>query len=52
MNRNFKLSNFEKKKDFSEILKILGYPRVVSIENFRTPNFNLVLDILKWFIKK
>ena len=28
---------------------ILGYPRLISRENFRSPNFLLVADILHWF---
>lgn len=37
---------------FVEMLRALGYPRLVSIENFRTPNFNLVAEILAWLLKR
>jgi clusterin-associated protein 1 len=30
----------------------LGYPRIISIENFRRPNFELVADILYWLAQK
>jgi len=30
-------------------MRQLGYPRPVSIENFKLPNFELVADILYWF---
>lgn len=29
---------------------MLGYPRLISVENFRTPNFALVADILYWLV--
>jgi len=29
---------------------MLGYPRIISVENFRTPNFALVADILYWLV--
>lgn len=38
--------------DFSEMLNVLGYPRVVSIENFRQPNFRLVAEILGWLFER
>ena len=28
---------------------LLGYPRLISRENFRTTNFELVAEILHWF---
>ena len=39
-------------KDFTEILRNIGYPGVVSMENFRTPNFELVADVLYWMIRQ
>jgi len=36
----------------SEILRGIGYPRPVSIENFRSPNFPLVADIGHWLINQ
>ncbi|KAL5106099.1 Clusterin-associated protein 1 [Taenia crassiceps] len=29
-------------------MKTLGYPRLISLESFRTPNFALVAEILRW----
>ena len=31
-------------------MRNLGYPRPISMENFKTPNFELVADILYWFV--
>lgn len=33
-------------------MRSLGYPRIVSMENFRVPNFKLVADITYWLIKR
>lgn len=38
--------------DFTEILKTLGYRRLISLESFRQPNFHLVADILVWLVKR
>lgn len=35
-------------RNFCETMRALGYPRIVSMENFRTPNFELVADLLYW----
>lgn len=35
-------------RGFVEKMKTLGYPRLISMENFRTPNFSLVAEILIW----
>jgi len=32
-------------------MRSLGYPRLISMENFRKPNFELVADILYWMAK-
>jgi len=32
-------------------MRALGYPRLISMENFRKPNFELVADILYWMVK-
>jgi len=39
-------------KSFVEKMKALGYSRVISMDNFRTPNFELVADILFWLLKR
>ncbi len=33
---------------FVESMRALGYPRLISMESFRTPNFRLVADALFW----
>jgi clusterin-associated protein 1 len=38
-------------RNFTEIMRALGYPRLISMENFRKPNFELVADILYWMVK-
>ena len=32
-------------------MRALGYPRLISMDNFRLPNFELVADILYWMVK-
>lgn len=34
------------------MMRSLGYPRLISVENFRTPNFPLVAEILIWLVKR
>ncbi|GBG33970.1 Clusterin-associated protein 1-like [Hondaea fermentalgiana] len=43
---------FRELRDFTEYMRVLGYPRLVSVDNFRTPNFPLVADILYWMVHK
>ncbi|KAJ1498746.1 Clusterin-associated protein 1, partial [Coelomomyces lativittatus] len=38
-------------KAFSEHMRSLGYPHLISLEAFRTPNFDLVADLLRWLVK-
>ena len=38
--------------DFTEVMKSLGYPRIISIANFRQPNFELVVDVLYWLLMR
>lgn len=44
--------SFRELREFTEIMRALGYPRRISVENFRTPNFHLVADILFWLVHK
>lgn len=44
--------SFRELRNFTEILRALGYPRLVSMENFRVPNFELVADCLVWLIQR
>ena len=37
---------------FVEKMKVLGYPHLISMEAFRTPNFELMADILYWLSKR
>jgi len=42
--------SFRDLRNFTEVMRTLGYPRIISVENFRTPNFALVADILYWLV--
>ncbi|XP_038147704.1 clusterin-associated protein 1 homolog isoform X2 [Cyprinodon tularosa] len=44
--------SFRDLRNFTEMMRALGYPRLISMENFRTPNFTLVAEILIWLIKR
>lgn len=33
-------------------MRVLGYPRLISVGNFRLPNFPLVAEILVWLVKR
>ncbi|KAI4501524.1 hypothetical protein M0802_003401 [Mischocyttarus mexicanus] len=35
-------------RELRKTMRVLGYPRLISIANFRTPNFPLVAEILAW----
>ncbi|XP_055941366.1 clusterin-associated protein 1-like [Argiope bruennichi] len=39
-------------RSFTEMMRALGYPRLISLENFRFPNFTLVAEILQWLVKR
>ncbi|GIY01155.1 clusterin-associated protein 1 homolog [Caerostris extrusa] len=39
-------------RSFTEMMRALGYPRLISLENFRFPNFTLVAEILLWLVKR
>jgi len=34
------------------MMRVLGYPRLISLMNFRVPNFPLVAEILVWLVKR
>lgn len=38
--------------DIADLLRRMGYPRLISQTSFRSPNFLLVADILKWFLRR
>lgn len=44
--------SFRDLRNFTEMMRALGYPRLISMENFRTPNFTLVSEILLWLVKR
>ncbi|XP_062330571.1 clusterin-associated protein 1 homolog isoform X2 [Osmerus eperlanus] len=44
--------SFRDLRNFTEMMRALGYPRLISMENFRTPNFSLVAEILIWLVKR
>nr|XP_002739342.1 PREDICTED: clusterin-associated protein 1-like [Saccoglossus kowalevskii] len=39
-------------RNFTEMMRALGYPRLISMENFRTPNFPLVAEVLMWLVRR
>ncbi|KDR13000.1 clusterin-associated protein 1-like [Zootermopsis nevadensis] len=39
-------------RNFTEMMRSLGYTRLISMENFRNPNFQLVAEILIWIVKR
>ncbi|EHB03133.1 Clusterin-associated protein 1 [Heterocephalus glaber] len=44
--------SFRDLRNFIEMMRALGYPRHISMENFRTPNFGLVSEVLLWLVKR
>jgi len=44
--------SFRELRNFIESMKALGYPRLISVDNFRTPNFELVADSLYWLVHR
>ncbi|CAG9863355.1 unnamed protein product [Phyllotreta striolata] len=39
-------------RNLIETLRVLGYPNLVSMESFRSPNFPLTADLLVWLSKR
>ena len=44
--------SFRELRKFSEVMKALGYVRLISMESFRNPNFELVAHILYWLVQR
>ncbi|XP_003383332.3 PREDICTED: clusterin-associated protein 1 homolog [Amphimedon queenslandica] len=44
--------SYRELRNFTEMMQTLGYPRIISMENFREPNFTLVAEILIWLIQR
>ncbi|NXS10914.1 CLUA1 protein, partial [Neodrepanis coruscans] len=38
--------------DFTEMMRALGYPRLISLQNFHPPNFKLVAEVLLWLVRR
>lgn len=39
-------------RNFSNTMQLLGYPYQISLDAFRTPNFDLMANVLIWLIKR
>mmetsp|Transcript_43412 Transcript_43412/g.63617 ORF Transcript_43412/g.63617 Transcript_43412/m.63617 type:complete len:448 (-) Transcript_43412:40-1383(-) len=44
--------SFRELRNLTEMMRSLGFPRLISVENFRTPNFALVAEILSWMVER
>ncbi|CAG9534554.1 unnamed protein product [Cercopithifilaria johnstoni] len=44
--------SYRELRNMVEHLRVLGYPRLVSTENFRTPNFKLIAELLEWIVHR
>ncbi|KAI1291892.1 Clusterin-associated protein 1 [Halotydeus destructor] len=44
--------SFRELRNFAEIMRVLGYPRIISVENFRNANFTLMAEVLQWLIQR
>jgi len=44
--------SFRDVRNLIEYNRALGYPRLISMESFREPNFSLVAEILKWLTER
>ncbi|EPY22922.1 hypothetical protein STCU_08037 [Strigomonas culicis] len=44
--------SFRELRSFAETMRLLGYPNLISMESFRTPNVELVADCLYWLIMR
>lgn len=44
--------SFRELRDFTEIMRALGFRQLISVDNFRTPNFYLMADVLYWLVHR
>ncbi|KHN73587.1 Clusterin-associated protein 1 [Toxocara canis] len=44
--------SYRELRNVVEMMRALGYPRLLSMENFRTPNFKLVAELLEWIVRR
>ncbi|KAJ3035946.1 Clusterin-associated protein 1, partial [Rhizoclosmatium hyalinum] len=43
--------SFRELRSFTEKMRALGYPRLISMDSFRQCNFDAMADILLWLVK-
>ncbi|KNE66317.1 hypothetical protein AMAG_10541 [Allomyces macrogynus ATCC 38327] len=43
--------SFRDVRALTERMRFLGYPKLISVEAFRQPNFELVAELLVWLVK-
>ncbi|KAI8815595.1 Clusterin-associated protein-1-domain-containing protein [Fimicolochytrium jonesii] len=43
--------SYREMRSFTEKMRSLGYPKLISMESFRLPNFDMLADILLWLVK-
>ncbi|VDM85885.1 unnamed protein product [Strongylus vulgaris] len=48
----FAIMSYRELRNLCEMTRAIGYPRILSLENFRTPNFKLVAELLEWIVKR
>ncbi|KNE66314.1 hypothetical protein AMAG_19384 [Allomyces macrogynus ATCC 38327] len=44
--------SFRDVRALTERMRFLGYPKLISVEAFRQPNFELVAELLVWLVKR
>mmetsp|Transcript_6504 Transcript_6504/g.13332 ORF Transcript_6504/g.13332 Transcript_6504/m.13332 type:complete len:437 (-) Transcript_6504:1143-2453(-) len=44
--------SYRELRKFTETLRRLNYPQSISIESFRTPNFELMAEVLYWMVQR
>lgn len=44
--------SYRQLQKFTEIMRSVGYTRIISMDNFRKPNFMLISEILYWLVKR
>lgn len=38
--------------DFSEAMRVLGFPQPISLESFRVPNWELMEQCVRWLVER
>ena len=44
--------SYRELRNFTEMMKGLGYQRTISVENFRKPNFHLISEMIYWLVHR